>query len=173
MRIFAGVRPDWRPIIKNFPCRCGVGRAASFSLTLGILKAVYQSILSLRFKAKRDCPLVGHIKFRASVLCLGLEWNRRAFIFYNGSELILAWRIEDNRNGKEMVFVVEFATTNHRSNRAKVNRNPVCQKGDSSRARGGRWQWQLSATARASQVKELAAYQHPSDVSLETLRLHF
>jgi hypothetical protein len=41
--------------------------------------------------------------------------------FYNGTELMLAWRIVDNRNGMRWSLYSILATTKHRSNHANVS----------------------------------------------------
>ena len=74
-RILAGVRPDWRPIIKSALVRAElVAQLHNFQFM--VLQAAYQSILAL-VQSQTQLRFVWYRKAHASVLCLGLEWSRR------------------------------------------------------------------------------------------------
>jgi hypothetical protein len=51
--------------------------------------------------------LVGHESFMRHYCVQGLSGTSPPD-FYNGSELILAWRIVDNRNGNAVVSIFEI-----------------------------------------------------------------
>ena len=78
-----------------------------FEISLRGFRGLPINPFSPESKAKRYCTLVGHESFMRQYRVYDLSGTGPPD-FYNGTELILAWRIVDNRNGNAVVSIFEI-----------------------------------------------------------------